>query len=276
MNMKRFSTLITFLVLAAFCGFSQGEIFTVYSVSGIVKVKPSNKTDWEPVKSLDKVYSADLVLFTQGSAWKLKDSQGRLCALSSVSGQTTVEKYVEKARKSANKSFLGDFVSGTKSTMGKAVKRVLGRNTSTTRAVSIPNQYDSLYTAIYNFWKNGKEKSSPNLSLNKVISNDSTWLEIVNEGDLGGYGNVVRVTKEGAMTVLYDFVQPYGVIPILPKTTVSLKNFPFAESEDGCTYILYFSIEPYPIDAEHLLPLLEKASKPSAAPAENVVFVRCR
>lgn len=274
--MKRFFTLITFLVLTTFYGFSQGEFFTVHSVSGSVKVKPSNETEWKQVKSLDKVCSTDLVLFTQGSAWKLKDSQGRLSTVPNVSGQTSVGNYVEKARKNANKSFFGDFVSGTKSTMGKAVKRVLNRDMVSRRSVSVTNRYDSLYTAIYYFWKSGKENSTPNLLLNKAASKDSIWLEIVNEGDLEGYGNVVRVTKDGTMTVMYDFVQPYGVIPIPPTTTVSLKDFPFVEQEDGCIYILFFSTEPYPIDAEHLLPLLEKVHKPSAASAEKVDFVRCR
>lgn len=263
--------------LFAHITFSQSESFTIYSVSGTVKVKSLKNTEWILAKSHNRVQSDDMVLFASGSEWKLKDNKGFLYSLPNATGQMNVGKYVEKARKNADRGFLKQFLKGTISTLKKSEKEISTRNQASQRgttSIAEADRYDSLYAAIYAFWKGSNNAATPNLKLKKTVSDGSIWFEIVNNGKYAGYGNVIRVAKDGTMSVMYDFAQTSGVIPIPAKGTVDLKLFPFMEQGGEYTYILYFSNEPYILDSTRLLPLLGTTPKSGVTPADNVIFAK--
>lgn len=248
------------IILCAWCCLSASAQYSIYSVSGDVKIKPASSA-WVKAKKGAEIALQDSICVGNNARVQVLNKQTSQIFESTGSGVFTIIKLITNARKQS-----GRVITELNKEMYHNARADNSRSVSFVGA-STRGDEESLADSLYFCIQSDLADAEPlpeGLIIKPIRKKKLFYLKLDNQSDKGLYINLlIRNTRTGEKACAYTldlYEQP--CLYIAPKTSLSLEQFRFVASKE-CEYILWATERPY--DSNRLQNLLS-----SPAPTDHI------
>lgn len=225
--MRKTFFLIGCLVCALFV-YAQPK-YEVYATSGSVSLKHYDNSIVDIVAPRISLNIKDVLILGNNASVKILEKTSGRVYYSDVKGSYTVQQRIEKATRSANKTFQNlnkELIKAAK----KDEKTNNGYVSFAASSRGMPQDADfadSLYSFLLYSIEHVSEISSKVLRIEKISTEDGGfYYKLSNQGDKILYFNAVAIDGN-QMGVCFDFqIKNIGLLPIMPSESVNLESYP--------------------------------------------------
>ncbi len=224
------------------------QSYSIYQVTGSVEIKPHNSESWNLAKKRDILSSYDMMKIPNGATVSLVNEETNIIIKDIKPGEYIIRDIAEASKKHSE-----SLLKTLNKKLIKEIKKESEKNNhyltygATTRGLhDEPTYCDSLYAAIYDYFKGDRKITNTDLELKEVPSEDGTFHFVIsNNTDKTYFVNVLK-EEEGKLSYCYDFnFDGFDVLPLPAGHTADLAAWKFITETTDVKYHIIGTKRPY-------------------------------